>query len=123
MYKQILIFREDLLTSITVPRGKIASQIAHASMQFLINEPNVFLKEDVQNWIKTGMTKIVCVCNDLKHLEKLDNEAYALNLRSYYVIDEGRTVFNNELTKTVLAIGPNLNENVDKITRSLKLLK
>ena len=82
MYKQILIFREDLLTSIAVPRGKIASQIAHASMQFLINEPNVFLKEDVQNWIKTGMTKIVCVCNDLKHLEKLDNEAYALNLRS-----------------------------------------
>ena len=90
---------------------------------FLINEPNVFLKEDVQNWIKTGMTKIVCVCNDLKHLEKLDNEAYALSLRSYYVIDEGRTVFNNELTKTALAIGPNLNENVDKITRSLKLLK
>ena len=123
MYKQILIFREDLLTSIAVPRGKIASQIAHASMQFFFFFSNVFLKEDVQNWIKTGMTKIVCVCNDLKHLEKLDNEAYALNLRSYYVIDEGRTVFNHELTKTALAIGPNLNENVDKITRSLKLLK
>jgi PTH2 family peptidyl-tRNA hydrolase len=114
-YKMVLLVRTDL----GMQKGKVAAQCAHAALacykKALKNDP-----DGVTAWEITGQTK-VCL--------KVDNEEAMLNLAGVakvhgltwsIVRDAGRTQVSTG-TMTVLGIGPNKVDQIDKITGHLKL--
>jgi PTH2 family peptidyl-tRNA hydrolase len=113
MFKQVIAVRKDL----KMDKGKIAAQVAHASLEaYKRADP-----KDVVEWEAEGMKKIVVSVKDLKELMKLKDMAKDLNLPYYVVRDAGRTQVESG-SVTTIGIGPAKEERVDRITRDLKLL-
>lgn len=112
--KQVIIIRKDL----KMRKGKMIAQGAHASLGAICNIKSL---EVFSDWRSTGGTKICVSVDSLEELLELKREAEASNLPHYLVLDEGRTEFP-EPTYTALAIGPAKVEDIDPITKDLKLL-
>ena len=126
MIKQVIVVRKNLC----MRKGKIASQVAHASMKVLLDRGKnvddnlvVNLTSEMKEWIDNSFTKIVLFVNtneDFYNLmEKLDNQnevPYAL------IEDNGQTEFNGVKTKTCVAVGPADSYKIDKFTKEFKLL-
>ena len=66
-YKQVIIIRQDL----KLPKGKLASQVAHASVESVLRSN----KETVEEWRKEGMKKIIVKVNDLNELLEYKTKA------------------------------------------------
>ena len=49
MYKQVILIRQDL----KMPKGKLAAQVAHASVEGLLKSH----KDDINKWRGEGMKK------------------------------------------------------------------
>lgn len=114
--KQVIAVRQD----IQMNKGKTAAQVAHASGGCL---ENVNARHPiVDQWLKTGQAKAVVKCDDLSHLNRLQFLAAYHGVMYHIVTDSGKTVFNGEPTITCIAIGPDTVEQVDLITKELKLL-
>jgi len=112
--KQVIVVRRDL----NMRKGKLAAQVAHSSVGIVLdNLQNGY----VQDWLATGMTKIVVSCDSEDELLQLQEQAKQAGIISYLVTDAGRTEFK-EPTRTVLAIGPDQDFRIDSITGDLKLL-
>ena len=111
--KQIMVVNEEL----PLPRGKLAAQVAHASIAAFLSATN----EQRQEWLQNGMPKIVLKCPSEEALTTLHHEAEAQSLPTYLVRDAGRTVLS-EGTITCLGIGPADSTEIDKVTGDLKLL-
>ena len=117
--KQVILIRKDL----KMRRGKEIAQGSHASMAFLLRnyvDPStkpINLKE----WLTGGQTKICLQIHSEEELLLLYQKAIDAGLEAHYITDAGRTEFNGVPTKTCLAIGPNKSEDIDKITKHLKL--
>jgi len=92
-------------------KGKTSAQAAHASL-------GAFLKNPDQDWLKSGMKKIILKADNL---ERLQAEAEKSGLPNFLVVDAGLTELDLG-TITALAIGPAEEENIDKITGDLPLL-
>jgi peptidyl-tRNA hydrolase, PTH2 family len=75
----------------------------------------------VRRWDDSGCAKICLKVESEKELNQLRKEAHHLGLNHYLVHDAGRTQIAAG-SATVLAIGPALVQDVDKLTGSLKLL-
>lgn len=108
--KQIIIINQDLDMSL----GKTCAQACHASL-------GSFLRADAQkikNWQKQGQKKILVKSNNLGELK---NQADNLEISNFLVKDAGLTELEPD-TITALGIGPDGEENIDKITGDLKLL-
>jgi PTH2 family peptidyl-tRNA hydrolase len=124
--KQIIIIRKDL----KMTRGKVAAQAAHASLGAFLSESKT--KQDyiqipnywnIESWLENdGQAKIVVGCDSEEELLSLYQQARDADLTHYLVRDAGRTEFDGVPTLTALAIGPNKEEEIDKITGQLKLL-
>lgn len=120
--KQVIIVRNDIGMSC----GKIAVQVAHASIGFLTkpirdNIP-VDLTEEEIYWIHHSFTKI-CVCvNSEEKLNKIYDQALNAGIKVSIVIDSGKTEFHGEPTATCIALGPDLISKIDEITGNLELL-
>lgn len=112
--KQVIVVRKDL----TMGRGKIASQVAHASVGIVVDNPQ---NGYIQDWLATGMTKIVVGCDSEDELLQLQEQAKQAGVITCLVTDAGRTEFK-EPTRTVIAIGPDQDFRVDELTGDLKLL-
>ena len=110
--KQAILIRNDL----KLPKGKACSQSAHASVEAVLRSE----KEFVSKWRKEGMAKIVLKVDDLKELQKYNQLAKDSGLVTALVTDAGRTTVEPG-TVTALAIGPDSDEKIDKITKDLKL--
>ena len=141
--KQIIVVREDLKMS----RGKIASQVAHASMKNLVDAMstcNTTNKDfcvddsgdsciimsldlskdaDLRAWLEGSFTKIVVYVQSEAKLQALYDKCKDAGLRTSMIIDNGATEFNGERTKTCIAIGPHKSEVLDPITKRYPLLK
>jgi len=113
MYKQVIIVRRDL----KLPKGKMAAQVAHASVRAVLNSD----KKKVQEWNDLGMAKIVLKTENEKTMLKLLQTAKDNNLKTAMITDAGKTVIAPG-TKTCIAIGPDEEEKIDEITNSLKLI-
>lgn len=114
--KQYIIFRKDIIAD-DMPLGKIMGQACHASVSAFELSDN----DSILRWKETGETKIIlCVKSEIQ-LENLYQKILSLNLPVSKIIDEGRTVFKNP-TFTCLGIGPIENEDLEKITKKLRLL-
>lgn len=114
MIKQVIVIRKDL----NMRKGKMVAQGAHASI-------GAFLKadlSDINEWKKTGQTKICVSVNSQEELLEVFKSAQDEVLPSELIVDKGLTEFGGVPTMTAVAIGPAEAEDIDKITRELKLL-
>lgn len=135
--KQIIVVREDLNMS----RGKISSQVAHASMKALVDamhkgigisnevEEMTLTFSDSENdlelkeWLAGSFTKIVVYVKSEEKLMNLYNKVKEAGLRVSLIVDNGTTEFNGVRTKTCIAIGPHNAERIDPFTKRYPLLK
>jgi peptidyl-tRNA hydrolase len=126
-----------------MPVGKIAAQVGHASGAFmtinrrlyncdllspkglpvkrLIREFHGEFGDEVEQWIAQDYTKVCVAANSEEQLDELYEKAKALGMEAHLIIDNGRTCFNNVLTKTVLGLGPHYIDKFE-LTSKLKLL-
>jgi PTH2 family peptidyl-tRNA hydrolase len=117
LYKQVIVVREDLKMS----PGKSAVQVAHASVGAIYNRSGVYLaKATLENWFAEGFRKIVLKVPSAKEIIALEGKCIEQNIPWYSVYDFGLTELEPN-TLTCIGIGPDLNENVDKITGRLGL--
>lgn len=111
--KQVILVRKDL----KMPKGKISAQVAHASVEAVLKSD----KSKVLNWQLDGSKKIVLKVDSLKDIQYYQNLAKKAKLKTSLIKDAGRTFFKKP-TITCLAIGPDKEEKIDKITSKLKIL-
>ena len=111
--KQVIIVRRDLKMS----KGKLSAQVAHASVEAVLKSN----KSKVLNWQLEGAKKVVLKVDSLKDLKKYQNLSKKAKLKIALIKDAGRTLFKKP-TITCLAIGPDKEEKIDKITSKLKIL-
>jgi len=125
--KQVIVVRKDL----NMRKGKIAAQVAHASMKFLVDnneaergdEITVKLSPAEAEWLLSGsFTKIVVGCDSEDALRDLVFQAELADIEVHPIIDSGRTEFDGVPTLTCAAFGPCTAAEVDKITGNLKLI-
>lgn len=112
--KQVIVVNEAL----NLPRGKLAAQVAHASVASLASSDSVQQKE----WFEVGMPKIVLAGENEDEITKIYDLAVAAKLPAYVIKDAGRTVVASG-TITCVGIGPAKKEDIDKVTGQLKLVK
>lgn len=113
MLKQVILVRQDL----KLPKGKLASQAAHASVDAVLKSNKRLVKE----WRSTGMKKIILKVKDLEELLKYEKNAKKADLVTAIITDAGLTTIEPGTT-TCVAIGPDAEEKIDKVTGDLKIL-
>lgn len=111
--KQVILVRIDL----KLPKGKLATQVAHASVESVLKSDKIKVNE----WCSEGMKKVVLKVADLKELLEFKKKADSLKLKTALITDAGKTFFDRPTT-TCLAIGPDEEKQIDKITGMLKIL-
>lgn len=124
--KQVIVVRTDL----NMRKGKLASQVAHAAMKFILdnNESDrgdklmVSLSPDEATWCLERFTKVVCQIDSQEGLEQLILRAKLEGIDVYPIIDAGKTEFHDVPTLTCASFGPCQADDIDKITGDLKLL-
>lgn len=123
--KQIIVVRKDL----NMRKGKIAGQVGHAAMMFLIKKATVEghkltaeLDARQKEWLTDSFTKIVPYVNSESELRDLIQKARDSGVTVHECIDNGLTEFGGVLTLTCAAFGPDLPEVLDPITGHLPLL-
>ncbi len=103
--------------SLKLPKGKLAAQVAHGAVGAYLEA-----EEAAQAaWLEEGMPKIVLSAASTDDLLRLQNLAAERGIPHCLIEDAGRTVVP-EGTITCLGLGPARDEDVDAITRNLKLL-
>jgi len=132
--KQVLIVRRNYYDKngqkFGMRLGKIVAQACHASngAAFLFNgvyydeKLRVPIKQTEEEWYFEKYTKATVQVKEEAELFDIRDKAKAANLPYFLVCDEGVTEFNGIPTYTVLAIGPALASEIDKITGHLELL-
>lgn len=124
--KQVIVVRRDL----NMRKGKIAAQVAHASMKFLTDnneserndEVVVRLSLDEATWLMGSFTKVVVGIDSEDALRDMMLLAELRGIDVYPIIDSGRTEFHGVPTLTCAAFGPCESRDLDQITGNLKLL-
>jgi len=112
--KQAIIVRADLKMS----KGKVAAQVAHGSLEAALK----VMKRDEQifkKWRSEGMKKVVLKVESENELIKRKSEADMAGLTNALITDAGHTELPAG-TRTVLAIGPDKERNIDEVTGDLK---
>jgi len=104
-------------TDLNLPKGKIGSQVAHASVESMLKSH----KDDISEWKREGMKKVVLKVKDLEELEDYKRKAEDAKLVTGLIRDAGKTVVEPG-TVTCLGIGPDKEEKIDKVTGKLKML-
>jgi peptidyl-tRNA hydrolase, PTH2 family len=111
--KQVILARIDL----KLPVGKLAAQVAHASVSSYDKSNSAKKKK----WLSEGMKKVVLKVKDEKELLKYADSARMAGLATSIITDAGRTVVEPG-TITCVGIGPDDEDSIDNITGNLKML-
>ncbi len=116
-FKQVLVVRGDLKMS----PGKLAAQVAHGAVTAAENtrkrKPEIY-----RGWLAEGQKKVVLLAEDEEELKGLKERAEREGLEASLVVDAGLTELPPG-TVTVLAIGPDYSERIDRVTGHLPLYK
>ena len=110
--KQAIVARTD----IGMGTGKLAAQVAHASLQAYEDAD----PETRREWKTGGQKKIVLKGSGEKQLRRLADRARQERLPHAIVSDAGHTQLDPG-TVTTLAVGPGPENIVDKVTGDLSL--
>ena len=132
--KQVIVVRKDL----NMRKGKIAAQVAHASMKVIMDDAEPFAFEGVDDlkgklimfkkgspldlWLNGIFTKICLGCDSEAEMLKYYTLAKLHKIPCSLITDNGLTEFHNVPTNTCIAIGPFYSDKIDEITGHLKLL-
>ena len=111
--KQVILVRNDL----KMPKGKTSAQCSHAAVEATLKSD----KENIKEWKKDGMMKAILRVDSEKELLQYNQMAKDSGLVTALITDAGKTFFK-EPTRTCLAIGPDDEKKIDKITGKLKLI-
>lgn len=111
--KQVIVVNNTL----KLPKGKLASQVAHASVAAFIAADEKTKKA----WIKNGMPKVVLKSDSEALLINLLTQAEDRGMPACLIEDAGKTVVP-EGTITCLGLGPAPENELDTLTGELKLL-
>ncbi len=115
-YKLVVVVRDDLDLSC----GKIAVQVAHASVECAIraikNSKKIF-----DEWYREGQRKIVVMVKDMDDLLFLKDKAEKFKLITCLIRDAGLTEVPPG-TVTCLGIGPGDEQTINRVTGNLPLL-
>ncbi|KAK7870760.1 hypothetical protein R5R35_009906 [Gryllus longicercus] len=114
-YKMILVVRNDL----KMGKGKVAAQCAHAAVD-AVRRCSSANPHILECWQDCGQPKIVVKTDSEEDLKHLATDARRRGLVAAIITDAGRTQVAPN-TKTVLAVGPGLADEVDKVTGHLRL--
>lgn len=138
MYKQIIIARKDLNMS----AGKLAAQVSHASMAFLLSEirdkatygkygyySNIFFGENLyEQWINGEYTKVILQARNKDRLYKAITLAQEIGMREnidYFIIKDNchteLTPEENGQTVTCIGFAPMDSEIIDTIGQKFHL--
>src|SRR4030065_2934665 len=116
-YKQAIIVRIDLGMS----KGKLCAQSAHASLDAalkVMKQDEIFKLSTFKDWLKEGAKKVVLKVESEQALIKLRDEAVRASLKNSLIKDAGLTEIPAG-SVTALAIGPDEESKIDKITKNL----
>lgn len=127
--KQMIVIRKDLC----MRKGKMVSQGAHAAVTIVTtviasaqrDQTNAGKLRDfkwLDEWLREGQKKIVVGVESEEEMLALLAKAEASHLPACAITDAGHTEFHGVATRTVIAIGPAPDEEVDRITGHLKPL-
>jgi len=112
-YKQCLVIRTDLNMSC----GKKSVQLAHAAISSYIVANN-----DLKRlWYSEGEKKVALKVNSEKDIFDLEQKAKTMNIPYAIIRDFGLTEIEPN-TVTAIGLGPDTEENLNKITSNLSLL-
>ena len=111
--KQVILVRHDL----KLPKGKLAVQVAHASVDAVLASD----KKLVAEWLKQGGKKVVLKVSGLDELAQFEKKALDKGFVTALVADAGHTVLKPG-TVTCLAIGPGPEAKVNLLTKELKMV-
>lgn len=124
--KMVLVIRKDL----KMRRGKEIAQACHGAVGAILKDcltlsgnQTIVLQPDqpTLDWIQGTFTKITVVVNSEQELLDVQTKCNELGIKNTLIEDNGYTEFHGEKTKTVLAIGPDYSEKIDKVTGNLVL--
>lgn len=128
MTKQVIVVRKDL----NMRKGKLAAQVAHASMAFITRKMvgdeggkgiyEISLTPAENEWLASSFTKVVVGVNSEDELRELIVKSQKSGITAHEIIDNGRTEFHGVPTLTCAAFGPSYPEALDALTGHLKLL-
>jgi PTH2 family peptidyl-tRNA hydrolase len=129
--KQVILIRKDLVMS----PGKLAAQVAHASLGALLSTKKVTSyntgwkyefefdhNSAMDKWLNGIFTKVTLQVKDETELELFYYKAKDAGLPCSLIVDAGHTELSPN-TKTCVGIGPGFIDEIDKITKQLKLYK
>jgi len=115
-YKQVIAVRTDLGMS----KGKTAVQVAHGSVS--ASERARVTKQEVwRAWFREGQKKVAVKVSSEEEILELRKEAITHGLPHAIIRDAGMTELPPG-TLTVIGIGPAKAEEIDEVTKDLKLL-
>lgn len=114
--KQVIIVRSD----IEMGKGKLAAQVAHASLMSYF-ETQSKDKDIAKRWLDSGEKKIVLKLDGEDSLKRFFEAFKFKKIPCAIVSDAGLTQLPPG-TKTALGIGPWKSDEIDILTRGLKLL-
>ena len=112
--KQAIVARED----IGMGTGKLAAQVAHASLQAYEDAD----QQQQRQWKQGGPKKVVLKGEGEQQLFELAEQAKRSGLPNAIVRDAGHTQLDPG-TVTALAVGPAAEADVDSVTGSLSLYR
>ncbi len=124
--KQIIIVRKDL----DMPPGKLAAQVAHASMAPILKQCenhglsmslDLIKYQDTKEWIFGIFRKIVLYVKSEEALLKKYHELEDAGFNVSLIQDAGYTVFG-EPTYTCIGIAPEKSSKIDPYVKRLQLL-
>ena len=118
--KMVFLVRQDL----KMKAGKIAAQVAHAAIGLyddIIFGNNIYQKEALDYWVNYGQKKIVLRVPNLETMLNAFKQCKKDNISTCLITDAGLTQVE-PFTKTVLGIGPDTSEKINKITGTFKLM-
>lgn len=138
--KQVIVFRKDLLKGEhSIRKGKIAAQVAHASIGALLKwaKRTGYLNDDgsdqyeitfsfrensiLDEWLNGIFTKICVMVDNEEELLKLYEEVSKTDIPCCLITDSGNTEFHGIPTNTCIGIGPYWSDEIDKYTKDLQL--
>jgi PTH2 family peptidyl-tRNA hydrolase len=113
--KQVVVARRDL----GLDRGKFAAQVSHASVSALF-EALASSAEMCMSWRNSGSKTVVLRVDSEGELLETHKNAVDAGIPSRLIRDAGRTQVK-EGTATAVGIGPWNSEDIDRLTKNLKL--